>query len=197
MEPAMSKGRQTKTRILDAAVRLASRDGLGGLTIGRLADALSLSKAGLFAHFGSKEALQNAVLDHAGSLYQARVIAPLPSAISPQTKLKRLLEGCMDWVDDPAFTGGCPIMSACFELTAASGTPWDNLAAKQHSFQNRLTQMFRDVGASPTQAELAAFEFRGVTFSYQHSSRVLSNTKARKLARLALEAILARIRPPA
>lgn len=187
----MSKGLQTKARILDAAVALASRVGLGGLTIGRLADALSLSKAGLFAHFGSKEALQTAVLDHAGSLYQARVTAPLATITAPENRLRQLLKKCMDWIDDPAFPGGCPIMSACFELTADDGEPWKNLVAKQHGFQSLLIVMFRDAGASPAAAEQAAFEFRSVTLGYQHASRVLGNAKARKLAQRALETTLA------
>jgi AcrR family transcriptional regulator len=191
----MSKGLETKARILDAAVSLASRAGLGGLTIGRLAEVLSLSKAGLFAHFGSKEALQQAVLDHAGSLYQARVLTPLPAAVSPQNRLRQLLKGCMDWIDDPAFPGGCPIMSACFELTEDDGETWDNLVAKQQSFQARLNLMFRDAGATPAAAELAAFEFRSITFGYQHASRVLGNAKARKLAQRALDAALAHAVP--
>jgi AcrR family transcriptional regulator len=188
----MGKGYQTKERILDAAVAVASRDGLGGLTIGKLAGALSLSKAGLFAHFGSKQALQCAVLEHAGSRYVARVIAPLTPAATPDARLKQLLKGCLDWIDDPAFAGGCPIMSACFELTEADGEPWQVLVAKQHGFQARLTQMFRDCGAAPAAAEQAAFEFRGITLAYQHASRVLGNGKARKLAQRALDALLAR-----
>jgi AcrR family transcriptional regulator len=191
----MDKGLQTRARILDAAVKLASRDGLGGLTIGRLAEVLSLSKAGLFAHFGSKEALQGAVLDHAGNLYQTRVIALLPPGATPQVRLRQLLKRCMDWIDDPSFPGGCPIMSACFELTPEDGEPWNNLVAKQHRFQELLTTMFRDAGASPAAAEQAAFEFRSITLGYQHSSRVLGNAKARKLAQRALDAAMAHAVP--
>jgi AcrR family transcriptional regulator len=191
----MDKGQQTKARILDAAVKLASRDGLGGLTIGRLAEVLSLSKGGLFAHFGSKQALQSAVLDHAGTLYQQRVIALLPPSASPQVRLRQLLKRCMDWIDDPAFPGGCPIMSACFELTPDDGEPWKNLVAKQHRFQDLLTAMFRSAGASPAGAEQAAFEFRSITLGYQHSSRVLGNAKARKLAQRALDAAMAHALP--
>jgi AcrR family transcriptional regulator len=191
----MDKGLQTRARILDAAVKLASRDGLGGLTIGRLAEVLSLSKGGLFAHFGSKEALQQAVLDHAGSLYQTRVIALLPPGASPQVRLRQLLKRCMDWIDDPAFPGGCPIMSACFELTPEDGEPWNNLVAKQRHFQTLLTGMFRAAGATPAAAEQAAFEFRSITLGYQHSSRVLGNPKARKLAQHALDATLAHAVP--
>ncbi len=188
----MGKGTLTKERILNKAVCVASRDGLGGISIGKLATELSLSKAGLFAHFGSKEALQSAVLDHAAAQYAERVIARLPGAATAHNRLKALLKGCMDWIDDPAFPGGCPIMSACFELTPESGEPWEILVAAQHNFQKRLTEMFREAGATAADAEQLAFEFRGITLSYQHSSRVLGNAKARRLAQRALEALLER-----
>ncbi len=188
----MGKGTQTKERILDTAVCMASRDGLGGLTIGKLASELSLSKAGLFAHFGSKEALQTEVLEHAASQYQERVLAPLPAVSTGRARLKALLKGCMDWIDDPSFPGGCPIMSACFELTKQNGEPWDVLVAKQRTFQARLTEMFRDCMPKGTDAEQLAFEFRGITLAYQHASRVLGNAKARRFAMRTLDAMLAR-----
>ena len=69
----MGKGAMTRERILDEAMRIASRDGLEGLSIGGLATALSLSKSGLFAHFGSKEALQVVVLEHTGARFRERM----------------------------------------------------------------------------------------------------------------------------
>src|SRR5882724_4313439 len=59
----MRKGEQTREAILVHALRLATKVGFEGLTIGRLADELKLSKSGLFAHFKSKENLQLQVLD--------------------------------------------------------------------------------------------------------------------------------------
>jgi len=70
---AMSKGELTRGRILDQAMHLASRTGLEGLTIGSLSEALSLSKSGLFSHFGSKEALQLAVLEHTRARFGAHL----------------------------------------------------------------------------------------------------------------------------
>ena len=56
------KGDRTRQSILERAVDIASVEGLEGLTIGRLADELDMSKSGLFAHFGSKEDLQLATI---------------------------------------------------------------------------------------------------------------------------------------
>src|SRR5882724_11917854 len=71
-----SKGAETRAVILDRAVDLASVEGLGGLTIGRLAAELEMSKSGLFAHFGSKQELQLATVDAAARRFSAAVIEP-------------------------------------------------------------------------------------------------------------------------
>ena len=73
----LAKGDRTRARILDEAVDLASVQGLGGLTIGPLAERLGLSKSGLFAHFQSKEALQVETLDRAAERFRAEVTEPL------------------------------------------------------------------------------------------------------------------------
>ena len=76
----MGKGAETRERILDQAVRLASRDGMEGLTIGTLSSELGLSKSGLFAHFGSKDELQLQVLQAAVELFERNVIRPALTA---------------------------------------------------------------------------------------------------------------------
>ena len=73
----LSKGEQTRAAILDEALKIASRLGLEGLTIGSLADATGMSKSGLFAHFGSREDLQLAVLEHAAQRYGEMVFVPV------------------------------------------------------------------------------------------------------------------------
>ncbi|HEV2719422.1 MAG TPA: helix-turn-helix domain-containing protein, partial [Thermoanaerobaculia bacterium] len=74
------KGQRTRASILDRAVDLASVEGLEGLTIGRLAEELQMSKSGLFAHFGSKEDLQLAAIDAAGQRFIDTVVRPALSA---------------------------------------------------------------------------------------------------------------------
>src|SRR5574338_506165 len=71
-----TKGEQTRTAILDEALTVASKLGLEGLTIGSLAEATGMSKSGLFAHFGSREGLQLAVLEHAAQRYAEKVLMP-------------------------------------------------------------------------------------------------------------------------
>ena len=70
------RGEETHTRILERAMDLASTQGLEGLSIGHLATSLGVSKAGLFAHFGSKEALQLAIVEAARGVYFSSIIEP-------------------------------------------------------------------------------------------------------------------------
>src|SRR3954471_17339777 len=92
-----SKGEQTRTAILDAALAIASRLGLEGLTIGSLADATGMSKSGLFAHFGSREDLQLAVLEHAAQRYGEIVFRPVLQIGRGLPRLRALFERWLEW----------------------------------------------------------------------------------------------------
>mgnify|MGYP003390643706 CR=1 FL=1 len=88
----MSKGTATRRSILDHAIALASEVGLGGLTIGSLAEEMDLSKSGLYAHFGSKEALQIQVLDHAALNFTEAVIRPALQEPRGAPRMRALFE---------------------------------------------------------------------------------------------------------
>src|SRR5580765_6312186 len=83
------KGVRTRESILRAAVDLASVEGLEGLTIGRLADELKMSKSGLFAHFGSKEELQLATIEMARQIFVEHIVRP---ALAEPEGIQRLLK---------------------------------------------------------------------------------------------------------
>src|ERR1700677_2081435 len=84
---ATTNGARTRTAILQTAADLASVDGLDGLSIGRLATELAMSKSGLFAHFGSKEELQLATVEEARQRYAREVIEPACAAGTGITRL--------------------------------------------------------------------------------------------------------------
>src|SRR3954467_11077270 len=93
----MSKGEQTRTAILDGALKIASRLGLEGLTIGSLADATGMSKSGLFAHFGSREDLQLAVLEHPAQLYGNKGFLPALKIEPALPRLRALFAQWLEW----------------------------------------------------------------------------------------------------
>src|SRR5687768_6462623 len=112
----MRKGEATRQVILDHAATLASEVGLEGLTIGSLAEALNLSKSGLFAHFRSKEALQVQVLEHVAARFVERVVKPALRAPRGEARLRALFDNLLEWPKIEAFPGGCPIIAATSEL---------------------------------------------------------------------------------
>src|SRR5262244_1332025 len=101
----MDKGVQTRDRILERAFRLASRDGIEGLTLGTLASDLGMSKSGLFAHFASKEHLQLEVLRVATQRFEEKVIRPALELARGLPRLDRLFRLWLDWLRDPESSG--------------------------------------------------------------------------------------------
>src|SRR5712664_4994354 len=123
-----SKGERTRHTILEAAVNIASTEGLEGLSIGRLALDLSMSKSGLFAHFGSKEDLQLATVDAARSIFIEKVIRPAFEAKKGLPRLRRLCEIWFDYAENHVFRGGCFFAAASAEFDSRPGRVRDRIA---------------------------------------------------------------------
>src|SRR5262249_53289575 len=102
-----SRGAKTRDEILQAAVHIASAEGLQGLTIGGLADELNMSKSGLFAHFGSKEELQLAVVGKARDIFVREVVEPAYKSERGLVRLLAMLDCWLDYVGRNVFRGGC------------------------------------------------------------------------------------------
>src|ERR671938_1738425 len=116
-----SDGEQSRRAILDEAARLATVEGIGGLSISRLADAVGMSKSGLFAHFGSKEELQLATVDRATSIFDAHVLEPARRASSGIERLQRLGGGYLRYVEGDTLPGGCFFASVLAETDTQPG----------------------------------------------------------------------------
>jgi AcrR family transcriptional regulator len=101
------RGRRTRESILDTAVQLATVEGLDGITIGRLASELEMSKSGLFAHFGSKEELQLATIDKAREIFVETIIAPVREAERGLPRLEALMDNWVEYMRREVFRGGC------------------------------------------------------------------------------------------
>src|SRR5947209_20114804 len=101
-----SDGEKSRTAILDEASRLATLEGIDGLSIGRLADAVGMSKSGLFAHFGSKEELQVATVEAASAVFTEQVIEPALAAPTGIERLRQLADNFLRYVEG-VYPGGC------------------------------------------------------------------------------------------
>jgi AcrR family transcriptional regulator len=116
-----SDGERSRNAILREAAQLATVEGIDGLSIGRLADAVGMSKSGLFAHFGSKEELQIATIATASVLFNEQVIDPASAAPSAIDRLHQLAEGYLRHVEDNVFPGGCFFASVAAEMDTRPG----------------------------------------------------------------------------
>ena len=116
-----SDGMRTRQAILDEAARLATVEGLDGLSLARLAERVRMSKSGLFAHFGSKEELQLATVERATEIFDEVVVRPAADLEDGLERLRALLEGFLGHVEVAVFPGGCFFASASAELDTRAG----------------------------------------------------------------------------
>lgn len=125
----IARGDRTRRLILDRAVRIASVEGLEGLSLGRLSTELKLSKSGVFALFGSKEDLQLATVRAAVRVYAEHVVRPVRDLPPGLDRLWRICAGWLDYSRQRVFPGGCFFSSVSAEYDAREGKVHDALAA--------------------------------------------------------------------
>src|SRR5689334_4465012 len=133
-----SDGERTRAAILDEAARLATVEGISGLSLSRLADAVGMSKSGLFAHFGSKEELQLETIEAADAIFIQLVIEPASRAATGIERLRGLLDGYLHYVADETFPGGCFFASTLAEVDMQPGPVRDRLVAFLTDWLGRL-----------------------------------------------------------
>lgn len=154
------KGVRTRESILRVAVDLASLEGLEGLTIGRLADELKMSKSGLFAHFGSKEDLQLATVEMARLIFVEHVIKPALAAPAGVPRLWAICDGWIRYVEHPVFPGGCFFSAASFEFDSRPGPVRDRIAEVLKQWMATLTRSVEEAKkAGHLKASLNAGQF--------------------------------------
>jgi AcrR family transcriptional regulator len=192
----MSKGDDTRERILDRAFRMASRDGLEGLSIGGLAEALGMSKSGLFAHFGSKEDLQIEVLRSAARRFEDTVVRPAFRAPRGTPRIRQLFENWIRWANSPDTAAGCLFVTAAVELDDRPGRPRDFLVDTQKQIHEALARSARlAVESGHFRKDLDgrqfAFELYGLLLGYHHARRLLRDPRAETAARTAFDRLLA------
>jgi AcrR family transcriptional regulator len=176
------KGAQTRAAILERAVDLASAEGLEGLTIGRLAAELRMSKSGLFAHFGSKQELQLATIAAAAERFRATVVEPAMSAPDGVPRLLAMGERYLAHLD--AYSGGCFWGSTSAEYDDRPGPVRDAIAAALDAWLAELERQARIAGIE--QPERFAFELYAVVMGANSRYRLSGDPKVFDYARQAL-----------
>ena len=133
-----SDGARTHAAILEAATRLASVEGINGLSLGRLAAELNVSKSGLYAHFGSKEQLQLDTIDAALEIFEREVVTPAETAAPGKRRLEALLAAYFSYLERWVFPGGCFFAALIPEIDATEGTLHRKVVALERAWQEFL-----------------------------------------------------------
>lgn len=137
-------GQQTRQIILKTAVDVASVEGLEGLSIGRLAAELGMSKSGLFAHFGSKEELQLATIDTALDIFTAEVIQPTQVAQPGAARLKALINAWLSYGECRVFRGGCFFAAVAVEFDGRPGVVRDRITSLVQEWLELVKQVIQE-----------------------------------------------------
>lgn len=145
-------GQRSRARVVEQAAKLATIEGLEGLSIGRLADAAGLPKSSVHALFGSKEELQLATINAARDSFIAEVVGPALRTTQPgRERLLALCEGYLSYVERRVFPGGCFFVAASAEVGAQAGRVHDEVARIQQQWRDLLAAEARTAAG---QAEL-------------------------------------------
>ena len=185
------KGAETRATILTRALDLASVDGLGGLTIGRLAAELEMSKSGVFAHFGSKQELQLATVAAAAERFRVAVIEPALQAPDGAPRLRAMAAAYMDHLEGNEYSGGCFWAATSAEYDDRPGPVRDAIATALDTWLSELERQARLVD-SPDPGRFA-FELYAVVMGANSRYRMSGDRAVFGYAREAIECRLAEL----
>ncbi|WP_433142877.1 TetR/AcrR family transcriptional regulator [Actinomadura nitritigenes] len=187
------RGARTRKTVTRHAVDVASAEGLDGLSLGRLATDLRMSKSGIQTLFRSKENLHLATVEAARELFVDAVVRPAQSAPSGAARLRALVANWIDYAEKPLFTGGCFWAANLPDFDSRPGPVRDALARQHRDWLALLAAEYRRATAAgeiaPLDADLAAFQTDAVLTAANTALR-LDEPGATALARRAIDGLL-------
>lgn len=193
---ALVKGQQTKAAIVDAALRIATQVGLEGLSIGAVAEAMGMSKSGVFAHFGSRDELQISVVREYSARFQSQVFEPAMVLPRGLPRVRALFDHWMRFTS-AELDSGCIFISGAVEFDDRPGPVHDALVAAVGDW---VEAMMRAVAQARHEGHLVAdadeqqigFEIHGLILALHYEARFLQRPGAVERALRGFNNILAR-----
>jgi AcrR family transcriptional regulator len=188
---AINKGAATRESVVGHALSIALTDGFEGLTIGNIAQAVGMSKSGVFAHFGSREDLQLAVLDAAAQRFTDNVFMPAMREKRGLPRLRAIMRHWVIWMRNE----GCPMVAAAVEYDDRPGAIRDRVVEYQTRLRRELAravQMAIDTGElkSDCDPEQLAFEIFAVELALHHDSRLFKRSDSMTRAERSMQRLL-------
>ena len=193
----LRKGEATRARIIEETGRQAAIKGFGAISLGDVADAVGLSKSGLFKHFESKEAMELAALDCGFDRFVAFVWGPAAGLPPGLPRLACVFERWLDWTEVENAAGGCLIMAASTELDDQPGPMRDLLQHRVRTWRQRLAgemTALKEPPMSDVEAQSAVFQMKSFILGHNELRRLLDDTGARVAAREAFDSLMDRTR---
>lgn len=190
-----AKGSNTRELILAGAYELARQEGLEGLSIGAVAKSAGMSKSGMFAHFGSREQLQLALLDSVGARFLEFVKSPALGEPRGLPRLRKLIERWCEW--SRIHQSGCVLLSAAVEYDGRhDGAIREHVLRQQQGWRDELRraiQLSIDTGhlRRDTGTAQLAFEIYSLMLGLHHDAGLFGYERARQRTELALDRLLA------
>ena len=189
--------------IVQRALLMANSVGIEAVTLGNLASEIGMSKSGLFAHFKSKEALQLAVVELSIGRFSRMVVQPALQEAQGWPRLTTLFENYLHWLTGEQQQGTCFFVAASQEFDDQPGVLRDALHEGMDNWRSCIVRIAAPAISAKAQAEgasaeLLAFEFIGLTMSFQLAYKMLSDEQAEIMLRKAFALLLQRygITPP-
>ncbi|NKJ19666.1 TetR/AcrR family transcriptional regulator [Dyella sp. SG609] len=199
MNTTTAPGKRAATRemILDRAYAMACNDGLEGLSIGTLAQAADMSKSGVFAHFGSREDLQLAVLELGAQRFMDNVLLPALKTPRGLPRLRAIVENWCDWAQ--RYERGCVLLSAVGEYDGRDGALHDAVVRQQSGWRGQLEKA---IGQAVDEAHLGrgtdvsqlAFEIYAFMLVLHHDAGLFGFEEARRRTLSAVDRLFASYR---
>lgn len=189
----------TRERLLERGHALASEVGLQGLTIAGLAGEVGISKAGVYAHFDSKDDLLRSVLERAVDRFVEEGVEPALREPPGEPRVRALFEAWLDWTEASPVPGGCIFISSAVELDDRPGALRDFLVGVQRRWSETLAgaaERSRRAGRfrADLDPEQFVFETYSIILGFHYYRRLFRDEEAGSRARYAFESLLDRAR---
>jgi AcrR family transcriptional regulator len=196
----MGNAGTTRGRILEQGLALMSQAGLGGVTLGVLADQVGMSKSGVFAHFKSKDEVQIGLLDHMAQFATERVVGPAMSKPDGLPRLKALVRNWFGWAQRAGLPGGCPVAAGFFEYDDIESPVRDKIQEMEGEWRALLTQLSeRAVAMGHLQGDMDVeqfvWELCAIYLGHHVAYRFLRSADADRRAEAAFQALIQRYSP--
>ena len=190
----------TRDKILQEGMALMSQAGLGGVTLGVLAEQVGMSKSGLFAHFKSKEDVQIELLTHTAEFANERVLVPAMAAAEGLPRLRALVRNWFGWAQRAGLPGGCPVAAGLFEFDDIEGRVRDKILQLEEIWRRTLIGLVQravDLGHLRRDLEVEQFvwELCAIYLGHHAAHRFLRSADADARAQIAFKALLDRAMP--